>query len=241
MENRVADGDRPLEYDFYFTVGRNVGTTRSDAPTGGVRWRPIFHPVVTRLFAPSDPVPDAAVTTVMNWQSHGDVTFNGRTYGQKSIEFERFVDLPRATSQQLELAIGGSAPRERLARHGWRIVDAHAVTTTLEDYTRYIAGSAGEFSVCKEAYVAFHTGWFSDRSAVYLASGRPVIQQDTGFSAHLPCGAGLFAVRDVSDAAGALEAIRRDPVGHARAARVIARELLEGRVVLGAALNEIGF
>ena len=123
---------------------------------------------------------------------------------------------------------------------GWQLVDGHDATRTLDEYAMYIESSAGEFSVCKEGYVATRTAWFSDRSAAYLASGRPVIQQDTGFGDHLPCGTGLFAVASVDEAAEAIHAISADPAIHGRGARAIAEEYLEATIVLGEVLATIG-
>src|SRR5262249_27125170 len=134
----------------------------------------------------------------------------GRSYGGKDVEFARFLDLPWHTPERLEAAISGDAPRERLVAAGWAGVDAHGISATLDDYRRYIQGSRGEWSVAKNAYVATRSGWFSTRSAVYLASGRPAVLQDTGFSAHVPTGPGLRAFSTPEEAVEALAAGRAD-------------------------------
>lgn len=241
MVNRRHNGDALPPYDFYVTAGLNFGSADTRSPDAGERWRPLPHPVVTGLFQVIPSPPGAAFTTVMNWQSHEPVYLEGREYGQKNVEFVRFVDLPRRTRVPLEVAVSGKGvPRESLLEHGWRISDAQAVTASFDSFQRYLQASLGEFSVCKNVFVALNTGWFSDRSAAYLASGRPVVVQDTGFSAHLPCGAGLFAVRSVAEAAEAIEDVAADYRRHSLRARQIAEEHLEATRVLKPFLDELG-
>jgi len=242
MAKAHANGEEPWEtYDFYFTTGRNVGTDSSSAPTAGIAWRPMFHPVVPELFDESDPAPDAPFTTVMNWRSYEPVEYDGTTYGHKDEQFAKFLQLPRLCRAHLEVAVAGpDVPRTALREAGWKVSDAHAVTASFDAFKSYIRTSRGEFSVCKGAYVATNSGWFSDRSGAYLASGRPVVLQDTGFSAHLPSGEGLFAVRGQEEAAAAIEEVCGDYPRHARAAREIAVEYLAAEKVLGRVLSEIG-
>jgi hypothetical protein len=242
MEKRLSAGEDVPVYDAYYTVGRNVGTSTCTAPTAGRAWRPIYHPVVVDLFAPNGaPKPSAPFTTVMNWQSHEALEFDGRTYGQKDVEFERFIELPTLTSAALEVAVSGrNVPSKRLSRAGWRLRDAHAATLSYDSFCEYIRSSRGEFSVAKNVFVATNSGWFSDRSAAYLASGRPAVLQDTGFSAHLPCGEGLIAVGTLEEAADALERIERDHRRHSAVARTIACEHLEAERVLAGLLQEVG-
>ena len=241
MENRRAGGETLPTYDHYYTAGLNLGSSASTAPTAGISWRPLPHPVVTDLFAVKPARPDSAATTVMNWQSHAPLTYQGRTYGQKDLEFPQFLDLPRLTKVPVEIAVSGkSAPTAMLKERGWRVASGHQTTISFDSFVDYIHGSFAEFSVCKNVFVALQTGWFSDRSAAYLASGRPVVQQETGFSRHFPCGAGLFAVKNVTEAAQALEDIRARPEYHAKHARAIACEHLEAKTVLGKFLHELG-
>lgn len=228
-------------FDLFFTNGRNIGTPASDAPTAGVTWRHLFHPVLPELFASSPPPPDAPFTTVMNWKAHSSLEFEGRTFGQKDVAFERFVGLPGETDIPLEVSVAGTdAPRARLEENGWRVRDAHRTTRTFGAFSDYLRSSRGEFSVCKEVFVKLNTGWFSDRSAAYLAAGRPVVMQETGFSDHLPVGEGLFAVRTVAEAKEALETIAGDYGRHSAAARRIAREFLDSRRVLREVLAQVG-
>lgn len=241
MQNRLDAGESLPEYDRWYTTGRNIGTEASRAPAAGREWRPIFHPVVVDLFPVVPPPDDAPFTTVMNWQSYEHVEYRGASYGHKDVEFERFVSLPRHVLAPLEAAISGKdVPYERLEEAGWRLREAHEVTVSFDAFRAYIQASQGEFSVCKNGYVATNCGWFSDRGAAYLASGRPVVQQDTGFSGHLPCGEGLFAVRTVEEAAAAIAEIASDYASHARRAREIALAYLDAPVVLGGLLRDLG-
>jgi hypothetical protein len=177
----------------------------------------------------------------MNWRSYEAHEYRGLTYGQKDVSFWPFLDLPRRSRVRLELAVSGhEVPRARLQRHGWRLREAHEVTATFERFRSYLGASRGEFSVAKHGYVTSRSGWFSDRAAAYLASGRPVVQQDTGFSVHLPCGLGLFAVSSTDEAAAALDEVDGNYAIHARAASEIAAEHLAAERVLGAMLAEVG-
>jgi hypothetical protein len=233
--------DRP-DFDRYFTVGMNVGTPRSPAPTAGMTWEHIHDPVDTRL-VPRSPrrATPARMTGVMNWQSHGTVEHEGVVYGQKDREFPAFAELPTRVGAQMELAVAGeSAPRDALRNLGWVVSDPHAATASYERFLTYIEDSAGEFAITKHVFVALRTGCFSDRSALYLARGRPVVMVDTGFGEHLPTGCGLFAVNKVDEAAAAVDAILTNPDAHARAARDIAREYLDTDVVLGRFIAALG-
>ena len=229
------------DYHHYYSVGRNLGTEHCTVPTMGLTWRPMFDPVVVDLFA-LRPVKDTApFSTVMAWQSYRPVEFQGVSYGSKDREFEKFIDLPRRTSVPLALAVGGHhVPERRLRRAGWRLRNPLKVTRSVESFQRFIASSRGEFSVNKQFYVATNSAFFSDRSAAYLASGRPVVMQDTGFSHHLPCGRGLVAVSTVEEAASAIDMVSGDYEMHSRWARELAREHLDAGPVLGAFLNELG-
>ena len=168
----------------------------------------------------------------MNWQSHKIVEYGGRAYGQKDVEFQKVLGLPTRTRFKLSAAISGNPPLDDLNKSGWIVEDAQQVTRTLEGYKNHIRGSRGEFSVCKNVFVALRTGWFSDRSAAFLASGRPVILQDTGFSEVLPTGEGLLSFGSAEEAASALEAVESDYERHSVKARELAEAYLAADKVL---------
>jgi hypothetical protein len=222
------------DYDVHFSYGANIGRPGCTVPTGGVEWLPTVPPVVPELWQCPAPPADAPFTTVANWGSYGGLTHDGEHYGQKDEEFLRLVDLPRRTAQRLELAIsGGQDVRGRLRAAGWSVRDAgEEVSTDVPTYRGYITGSRGEFSAAKNAYVKTRSGWFSDRSVCYLAAGRPVVLQDTGFSDWLPTGRGVLAFTNIDEAADQLERVNADYPAHGRAARDLAERVFDYRVVL---------
>lgn len=235
-----AEGGSLPSFDHYFTVGRNVGLPGCPIPTAGIEWKSTFHPVCTKMFRLQSSPEGAYFTTVMNWQSYEPVMYEGRTYGHKDVEFEKFMDLPQLTAAPLEIAVAGRIPEKRLRRNGWRLQDGHAVTVSFDSFAEYVVRSRGEFTVCKNAFVRTRSGWFGDRSAAYLASGRPVVMQGTGFSGHLPCGRGLFSVDSSEEAAAALDEINSRYEFHVRAARDIAMEYLDAPRVMGKLLSVLG-
>lgn len=241
---RLAAGLHPAgdhQYDAWVTVGANIGTDTALAPTAGREWIHMFHPVVVDLFDPVLPAsPGAPFTTVMNWRSYPPLVIDGEEYGQKDRQFPEFATLPSMVPIGCEAAISGPAPREELVMQGWGVRSGHEMTRTFDSFRDYVRQSLGEFAVAKHGFVATRSGWFSDRSAAYLASGRPVVMQDTGFGRVLPTGEGLFAVADVDAAAAAIIEIVADPVRHARSAREIAGDLLDARILLPRMLEELG-
>lgn len=237
----AARGSPPPEFDAYYTYGFHVASGRSIAPQVGLPWLHLFHPVDTQRLLPQPPAPDAPFTTVMNWTSHKALQYGGVSFGMKDVEFAKFLSLPGRTEAALEVAVEGrNVPLESLATHGWRLRSAVEASLTLDRYLDYIRNSAGEFSVVKEVYRGMAVGWFSDRSAAYLAMGRPVVIQDNGLKDVLPSGEGLFLVDTVEEAAEAIAEIRADPLRHATAARAIAVEHLDVKKVLGLLLQELG-
>ncbi|MGD1982359.1 MAG: hypothetical protein PVF93_00480 [Chromatiaceae bacterium] len=241
LQTLLDAGQELPTYDAYYTNGLNIGTAASDAPTAGIAWRYVMNPVMATSFDVAERPDDGAFTTVMNWQAHDPIEFRGRRYGQKDIEFAKFERLPSLVDVPVEVAAAGQqVPTQRLVDAGWRVLDAHRVTVSIDSYYRYIRGSLGEIGICKNVFVATNNGWFSDRSAAYLACGRPVVMQATGFERYLPCGRGLFAVDDAAGAAEAIREIVADYPLHSRAAREIALEHLDARRVLGQFLRELG-
>jgi hypothetical protein len=243
MENSIREGAPLPAYDYYYTSGHNVGTERCALPTAGKTWGKYFCPILVDAIPFEPSARDGAFTTVMRWRTTKPVTFEGETFGQKDIEFPKFMTLPRLTRVPLEIAASGRIPRETkqlLLDSGWRLRDADEVATSMDSYWQYILASRGEFGICKNSFVATNAGVFTERSGCYMASGRPAVVQETGFSAHLPCGRGVFAVRTVEEAAAAIEAIESDYMTHAIAAREIAAEYMDARKVLARLLTEIG-
>ncbi len=240
MMRQAELGTHMASFDSYHSVGLNVGTPQSSVPTVDRTWHPICDPVVLDLFEVSPPPPGAPFTTVMSWKAHPDFEYEGVTYGSKYLEFPKIRDLPSRTTTPLELAVSGLMPVPELKAAGWRVRDSVEATRSFDRWRDYIAQSRGELSICKNYFVAMNTGFFSDRSAAYLAAGRPVILQDTGFSAHLPVGEGLFAFRTGEEALAAVEAVQTDYDRHSKAAREIAREYLHPGKSLGALLAASG-
>ena len=181
---------------------------------------------------------------VWNWTQHWrPVQFRGHTYTwSKHFEFLKFIDLPRRTTQPLELALSSYTDDDKamLEGHGWHVCHGLDVSTDMDIYRRYIAESRGEFTVAKDQNVRLRSGWFSDRGATFLAAGRPVITQETGFSNVLPTGAGLFGFSTMDDILSAIDAMNRDYAGQCAAARKVARECFGHDVVLGRMLRELG-
>jgi len=241
----AADGDpREIfgEHEVHFTVGANVGTPRSPIPALDIAWRPLWPPVVPDWWPVAGPIERDRFTTIGAWRDYGYLELDGQILGPKVDEFEKFMELPRRIGEEIELtlAIDDDDPdRERLREAGWRLEDPETVATP-ELYRAYVAGSLGEFSCAKGGYVGTHSGWFSDRSACYLAAGRPVVLQATGFEDILPTGEGAFAVRDVDEAAAAMVEIRGDYGRHSRAARRLAEEFFDAERLMAHMLREAG-
>lgn len=228
-------------YPTLFTYWTRQTAKDTTVPTAGRNWISTRPVVATSLWSPKPPTPGAPVTTVMNWRDWAYIEVQGRPYGHKDREFERLIDLPLRTPRRLVVAVGGPALKERLASRGWELADPLCATRTIESYREFIDGSCADLGIAKHAYVASRSGWFSDRSLCYLASGRPVLHQDTGFQDWLDTGEGIFAFSGVDDILGALEMLDRDYGRHARAARTIAEQEFEARKVIGQMLDDCGF
>jgi hypothetical protein len=226
-------------HDHFFTYAELIGTEPCSLPTLGLAWQPTRPPVVLELWR-SKP-PGERWTTVMSWSALPEpIDHAGRRYGGKELEFERIEALPRHTAATLEVAIGGNAPTERWRSLGWSVIDSQSVSARPNDYRSYIEGSRGEFSVAKNTYVATHCGWFSCRTACYLAAGRPAVVQDTGFSRLFSCGEGVVAFRDLEGAAEGVERIEADYATHRSAARELAEAHFASETVLGSLLERVG-
>jgi hypothetical protein len=236
-------GARLEGHDFYFTIGENIGTPECPLPTAGIDWRKTRPPIVLDEWPAQTSTVWKGFSTIANWRGpYGVIEFGGQTFGLKVHEFRKFIDLPQRTGLSFEIALGIDPADQKdldaLQQHGWRIVSPTVVARP-DDFRSYVQTSSAEFSVAQGIYVQTQSGWFSDRTAAYLASGKPALIQDTGFSRNYPTGDGLVAFSTLDEAkAGALE-IAGNYQQHSRAARALAEEFLDSGKVLRKLLNEI--
>ena len=206
-------------HDVFFTFAENIGAPECEVPTCGFSWNKTRQPIVMDMWESKIDPALAKFTSVMNWSAYKPITYYEQIYGQKDIECRKFIDLPHLTDPKIELAmIGGIKPKE-LLDHGWRLVSGIAnERRDMWAYQRYIQRSRAEWSVAKNIYVKTRCGWFSERSACYLASAKPVLAQNTGFSKYLPCGKGLMTFEDMNGILKGIDEINSDYVAHCKAA-----------------------
>ena len=245
----VVEGDaKTVEqlaaHDVLFTFGENLGRPDCGVPVERFTWLPTRQPVVLDFWPPAPPAATAPYTTIGTWRHQKDRVFRGETYyWSKEREFLKILDLPRRSPVPIELAldITPAAPEAGplLRAHGWQVVPA-AGLRDVATYRDYVRASRGEFTVAKDQNVRLRSGWFSDRSATYLAAARPVVTQDTAFGCALPTGRGLFGWHDVDDIVRAIETIEADYTAHSRAAREIAAEYFAAETVLASLMERAG-
>jgi hypothetical protein len=224
-------------HDVFVTIGENIGRPGCPIPTCGLDWLRTRQPLVLDRW-PEQRTTDGLFTTVASWRgAYGPIEWEGRTYGLRVHEFRKFVELPDTSGLRFELALDIDDAEIRdldlLRAHGWELVDPTRVACDPVVYQRYVASSKAEFVVAKNLYVDTRSGWFSDRSACYLASGKPVVAQDTGLEGLYPLGEGLVTFRTVDEAASAVHEISGDYRRHARAARELAETYFDSDLVLG--------
>jgi len=245
----LLDGSNPQyagrlrDHDSHFTFGLSVGKTDCPVPVDGITWRPTVQPIAIDQW-PVTPVPsDAPWTTVMNWASYRAKVWEGRTYGQKNLEFNRFRNLPSKTTTPLRLAMGlgvdGQRPAQELRQLGWDLVEPQEVVPDHKAYRSFLTSSRGEWSVAKHGYVEGKTGWFSCRTACYLAAGRPAVVQETGWSLHLPSTRGVLPFSTLEEAVGGLAEISQNYTEHSKAAREIALEFFDAKKVCRELLQHV--
>jgi len=227
----------------FVTVGLALGDPDCPIPTGGRDWITTLPPVVLDRWPAAGGPGDGTFTSVGNWRGYGSVEQDGVHYGQRVHSMRPLMELPRRAGARFRLALAIHADErpdlEALDQNGWELVDPIEAAGTPALYERFIQRSTAELGIAKSGYVLSRSGWFSDRSACYLASGRPVLAQETGFSRYLPAGEGLLAFETVDDAAAGVEAIQGDYARHARRARELAEELLDSDRILGRLLERL--
>ena len=245
---KVASGDAGMidmlaAHDTHFSFGENLGASDCQVPIERFHWHPTRQPVVMDIWQTGPPPADAPYTTITTWHNKGkNIEWRGDTwYWTKDREFEKILDLPRRRPVPLELATTVDvAVQDQLRAHGWRQSGSVEISRDADLYRQYIQKSRGEFTVARDQYVRPNTGWFSDRTVCYLAAGRPVITQETGFSKFIPSGRGLFGFRSMEEILAALDAIESDYPAHSRAASEIAREYFSADRVVGSLMERAG-
>ena len=230
-------------HDVYFTIGENIGRANCPIPTNGLEWRPTRPPVVLDDWSVVPGGDHERFTTVAAWRGpYGRLEGAGRVYGLKLDEFRKVIELPERAPQTFELALdihpAEKSDLEALQTHGWRLVDPRSVAGDPDLFRSYVQGSAAEFSVAQGIYVETNSGWFSDRTTRYLASGKPALVQDTGFSETIPTDEGLLAFGTLEEAVAGAEAIAADYDRHARAAREIAVQYFDSDTVIAKLLED---
>lgn len=228
-------------HDLFFTYAERIGQPGCQLPTLGVEWHPTRPPVVCDRWAPE--APGRTWTSVLTWKNFGEtIEHDGRTYGTKEMEFGKIESVPLLVDQPLEIAVGGTdPPRERWGALGWSVVDPVVLSADADSYRHYLQGSRGELSVAKNVYVATGSGWFSCRSTCYLAAGRPVVVQDTGWASVIDGdSAGLLGFTDQAGAVRAINRVESDYAGHQAAARFAAEEHFAAERVLADLLDRAG-
>jgi hypothetical protein len=238
-------GARLEGHDHYFTIAESLGKRGCSIPSVGIPWKTMRQPVVLDWW-PVEAVPAGATfTTVATWRCpSGAITASGHTFSQKHHQFRRYADLPALARRNFQAALdihpSDRCDADSLTTGGWDVVDARTVAADPFAFRRYIQGSLAEFSVAQGVYVETKSGWFSDRSVHYLASGRPVLLQETGFSDNLPVGSGLVPFEDIGGAVRGAKDICARYAEHSEAARDLALRYFASDVVLGGFLDEVG-
>lgn len=231
-------------HDAYVTIGESVGSAECRIPTGGIDWITTPQPVVLEHW-PRAAGSGRAFTSVGSWRGpFAPIEYEGETYGLRVHEFRNFAELPRLVADPFEIALDIDEADERdielLRSGGWAVRDPREVAADPWRYRDYVQSSSAELMVAKNMYVRSRSGWFSDRSICYLASGRPVLAEDTGFSRHHPVGTGLLQFSTLEEAAEGARRIAADYDSHARAARALAEERFDSDKVLGNLLAKLG-
>ena len=233
----VFSVDRMADHQHHFTFGENTGKPGCRVPTDRFNWRPTRQPIVLDEWAPAASGGETEKwTTVMSWSPYAKpLEFHGERYYGKEAHLERLLNLPQKTGFPMELAMSGEAPLERLRNCGWGVVEAGEISASADSYRDYIQSSKAEFSVAKDIYISSWSGWFSERSACYLAAGKPVVTEDTGFTELFPTGQGLLAYETLGQAEACVNAVMSDYSRHSEAARGVAETFFDAEKGFGEA------
>jgi hypothetical protein len=231
-------------HDVYVTIGENIGQPDCEIPTGDMNWLTTPQPVVLDHW-PIRTNDRHAITSVASWRGpSAPIEYRGKTYGLRAHEFRRFASLPQKAAVSFEIALEIDSSDQKdidlLRENGWKLVDPHAVAHDPGSYQRYVQSSKAEIMIAKSMYVEARSGWFSDRSICYLASGKPVLAQDTGFGRRYATGEGLLSFTTVEEAADAVQEVLTDYRRHCQAARGLAEEYFDSRKVLGRLVSQLG-
>lgn len=237
-------GARLEGHDYYYTIGENVGTPECPIPVGDIAWRKVRQPTVLEDWPPVSGKIADRFTTIASWRGpYGTVSYGDHSYGLKVHEFRKIIELPERVPQDFELALdihpSDGKDVKSLCQHGWRLTNPRIVAHDPPAFRRYVQSSGAEFSAAQGIYVETASGWFSDRTVRYLASGKPALVQDTGLSRNYPVGEGLFSFRTLDEAVQGAESIAADYDRHSHAARALAEEYFDSDKVLGHLIDEI--
>lgn len=231
------------QHTHFVTVGLALGEPACTIPTCDLPWLKTLQPVVLSHWPRAEQLAPRAFTTIANWRGYGSIEHEGKFYGQKAHSLRQFITLPTRTEAQFTLALSIHPDEKKdltaLRENRWQLVEPRAVAATPESYQRFIQSSWAELGIAKSGYVVSRCGWFSDRSVCYLASGRPVLAQNTGFDSYLPTGKGLLTFTAFEEALASIDLLQSDYTAHARAARAIAEEYFESKRVLNRLLSAL--
>lgn len=226
------------QHNIFFTFGENIHSPDCKIPYDGFNWQATRQPISLDMWSNLSKNHNGRFTNIMQWESYPSLKYKGIHYGLKSDSFRPYLDLPNRTSQQLEIALGSpNAPRKVLRDNNWYLINPLAVSEDPWNYRNYIQHSKAEFSISKEAYVKTQSGWFSERSACYLAAARPVLTQETGFSNNIETGVGLLRYRTISEALKSIDEINSNYNKHCEKAKEIATEYFKAQKVLQSLLE----
>ncbi len=228
------------KHNYFFTFGEKFGADDCLIPKDGFEWKATRQPVVLNAWKVTKGNKNNDWTTVMQWDSYKTVEYGGQIFGMKSASFSEYLDLPNETGERFKLALGSaSAPHDWLENNGWKTINPLIPTRTPWTYQRFIQNSKAEWSVAKQGYVASKSGWFSERSTAYLASGRPILTQETGFSKFIEVGVGLLSFSTKGEAIAGIEKINSDYDSHCIAAREVAQNYFSYKIVLSRLIDKL--